>query len=552
MKKNNKKFVLFSLYLGLFLLISLISQNSVALAFPFGDLKASNINQINGHHARSTIALSDDGEFVVCRDDQGRYFNSEGWIQCQRFNPDGSKNGGEVQVNSSPHYVVNANLIMDSTKNYVVCWNDGVLNAVRCRKVDENNNLVGSEFQANTTGYLGSTNTKISVGIGSDDNFIVCWEGVPNKEGNTTSAVYCQNFDKQTEIIGNEFRIDDGTYQFNMGPSVSRNNNGLSVICWTTEYEVVCQRLEENDNKIGNNFKINAPSEYQIDRVKVGLDNSLNILTCWEEYGNTGVSEKIKCQRINKDSQKIGSQFQPYTFQGTKFTGHNLSVNENGESVVCWQSQGQIGLYDHAFCQQYNSDGSLHFTEYKTALLDYDSESEPSVSLNNIGQIVSCWDVNYLSGNPTDIYCNGRQWGNDPNPSTTPTSTPTPTNIPTPTPVSMAPTETPTPTPSPMINYSPVITTKKLPSGKINKKYNTWVSGYDKDKLDILEMNFLNLPNGLRKGACVKSYYRWFNRTEINCPIVGKPLNRGYFNIKITLEDDKGNLKEKFLPLSIK
>lgn len=249
MKMDIKRFIPVSFYLGLFLLISLIFQNSVALAFPFGDLKANNINQINGHHARSTIALSDDGEFVVCRDDQGRYFNSEGWIQCQRFNPDGSKNGGEVQVNSSPHYVVNAALVTDSTKNYVVCWNDGVLDAVRCRKVDENNNFVGSEFQANTTGYLGSTSARISIGIGSSNNFIVCWPR--REEGNSGLAVYCQNFNKQTEKIGDEFRIDDGTYQFNMGPNVSRNNNGMSVVCWTTEYEVVCQRLDENGNKIG-------------------------------------------------------------------------------------------------------------------------------------------------------------------------------------------------------------------------------------------------------------------------------------------------------------
>lgn len=80
---------------------------------------------------------------------------------------------------------------------------------------------------------------------------------------------------------------------------------------------------------------------------------------------------------------------------------------------------------------------------------------------------------------------------------------PSPTNTPTPIP-SVIPSSTPTQ--CPMFNHSPVITTKRLPSGKINKKYIAWVSGYDKDKSDLLNMNLFNLPNGLNKGhMCSKS-----------------------------------------------
>lgn len=443
-----QKFIQVSRYFVLLFLISLIFQNLAVFAFPFGDIKVNTLNQGNGHHARSTIALGSDGGFVVCWTDPGRYFNSEGWIQCQRFNSDGSKKASEIQVNSSPHQVDNPAVILDSDNNYIVCWNDGVLNAVRCRKVDVYDNFVGSEFQANTTGYLGSTNETVSMGISSNDNIIVCWERVPKKEGNNTSAVYCQNFNKQLEILGSEIRIDNGAYQFNLNPSVSRNSNGLFVVCWTIPYEVICQRLDENGNKQDDNFKINTLSDYQIDRVRIGLDNYLDLIACWEEYGNSGVSEKIICQRIDKDNQKIGTQFHPYTFQGTKFITHNLSVNINGESVICWQSQNQISQYFNVFCQQYNSDGSLHFAEYKAALSNYDSESGPSVALNTNGQMVTCWNVDYISGAPSDIYCNGRLWDNDPNPPPTPTITKTPTPTLTPSPT-LTPTQVPTMTQAP-------------------------------------------------------------------------------------------------------
>lgn len=67
-----------------------------------------------------------------------------------------------------------------------------------------------------------------------------------------------------------------------------------------------------------------------------------------------------------------------------------------------------------------------------------------------------------------------------------------------PTPPDPTPTVTPVPTPS--SNHNPVVQTRNLPKGRVNKPYFATVLGYDQDLDDNLAMTISGLPAGLNRG----------------------------------------------------
>lgn len=105
------------------------------------------------------------------------------------------------------------------------------------------------------------------------------------------------------------------------------------------------------------------------------------------------------------------------------------------------------------------------------------------------------------------------------------------------------------PGPSPRPNAIPVITTTGLPSGILNRQYTAVISGYDQDERDTLSFTTSGLPTGLRQDKCTLSVV--LGNTTISCILTGRPLQAGIYPITITLQDNRGGITDKVLPLRI-
>lgn len=118
-------------------------------------------------------------------------------------------------------------------------------------------------------------------------------------------------------------------------------------------------------------------------------------------------------------------------------------------------------------------------------------------------------------------------------------------------PVSPTPTTTPTviPTPKPKSNKKPVITSGHLPSGKVNKNYQAYVTGYDMDLGDNLTMTITNLPQNISRGPCAQ--YTAEKRNMIKCVVYGIPQRGGLYFVNVTLADNNGNSANRKLPFLI-
>lgn len=117
---------------------------------------------------------------------------------------------------------------------------------------------------------------------------------------------------------------------------------------------------------------------------------------------------------------------------------------------------------------------------------------------------------------------------------------PTPTTI---------PTLTPTPTPTVKPNTQPIIATTSLPNVKKGRSYWAQISAYDRDLTDTLTMTTTNLPNGLTQDYCSVSYRegaKW-----LDCSLTGKTFAKGSYQIKATVQDNRGGSSTKYFWLRV-
>ena len=97
--------------------------------------------------------------------------------------------------------------------------------------------------------------------------------------------------------------------------------------------------------------------------------------------------------------------------------------------------------------------------------------------------------------------------------------------------------------------HKPQIITNSLNSGTVNRSYRSQVRASDEDSGDNLRMTFNNLPRGLSKGGCNSVISN--KKTWLTCYIVGKPANRGSYEVVVRVRDSSGNADRKVLRLRI-
>lgn len=101
----------------------------------------------------------------------------------------------------------------------------------------------------------------------------------------------------------------------------------------------------------------------------------------------------------------------------------------------------------------------------------------------------------------------------------------------------------------PIVNNPPIILTDSLPGGKLRQRYNATVIGEDIDLNDSLKMNISGLPKGLKLNRCTKTVQ--IDKQIINCPISGRPVQGGSFEVNVMLQDSFGNTTQKVLNLQV-
>lgn len=174
----------------------------------------------------AVVAINNSGEFAVLWDDGGG-------VKVQRFNANGTTNGGQITVDGSGN-AGNGSLAMHSDGSLVVTWREGASGSqdVRIRRYDNTGTAEGPSSSVATS--TAGDQTDPSISMDGDGNYVVVWEGAGDQAGHSdTSGVFGQKFDATGAKVGDEFRINQTTSGTQQMASAAMLNLDNFVTVWS-------------------------------------------------------------------------------------------------------------------------------------------------------------------------------------------------------------------------------------------------------------------------------------------------------------------------------
>jgi hypothetical protein len=361
------------------------------------------------------VAMDSDGDFVIVWQSVGSNSgDNDPWsIQGQRYNSAGVAQGSQFQVNT---YTTNSQrfpaVSLDSDGDFVVVWHsdgssggDTSLESIQGRRYNSAGTAQGSQFQVNT--YTTSTQKYPAVSLDSNGDFVVVWHSNGSSGSDTSlESIQGRRYNSAGTAQGSQFQVNTYTTSYQLGPAVSLDGNGDFVVAWSSN---------------------GSP-------------------------GNDTSVESIQGQRFNSVGTAQGSQFQVNTYTTSFQNTPAVSLDSDGDFVILWRSDGASGGDIDGFSvegQAYNSVGTAQGSQFQVNTYTTNHQQNPAVSLDNDGDFVVVWQSLGSSGSDIGTYSiQGQRFGPE-----GPTPTPTATNTP-----SVTPTNTPTPTHTPTITVSPTNT----------------------------------------------------------------------------------------------
>ena len=160
---------------------------------------------------RSSVAVSDDGGFVVVWDSYGQDGILAG-VFGQRYNAEGQAVGSEFQVNETSfgHQSSPAVAYLDDG-GFVVVWSgpgNGDLWGVFGRRYDADGVAVDGEFLINSE--IGNLQRLPTVAALPDGGFLAAWQSHGGQDGEGT-GIFAQRFDADGDPVGDEFLANTTT-----------------------------------------------------------------------------------------------------------------------------------------------------------------------------------------------------------------------------------------------------------------------------------------------------------------------------------------------------
>jgi len=341
-------------------------RSSQAQRFQANGLALGGEFQINTYTTnrqwKSDLAVGPLGDFVVVW--ESTYSDGPDTdphsIQAQRFEGDGTPEGGQFEVNS---HTTNDQKIpsvgSDADGNFVVLWQslgpDASWWSVQAQLYDDSGTPSGGEFQVNS--YTTSYQTLPAVAFDEQGDFVVVWQsrGSYGTDNNHWS-IQAQRFEGDGTLDGGEFQVNSYITSHQYHPAVAVGLQGDFVVVWgsngssgtdTDYWSIQAQRFDASGTPAGDQFQVNSYTTGGQEEPIVALDALGNFIVVWESsgsYGTDSSDQSIQAQLFDASGSPVGGQFQVNSYTTNKQQSPVASsLDPEGNFVVVWGSQGSAG-----------------------------------------------------------------------------------------------------------------------------------------------------------------------------------------------------------------
>jgi acetyltransferase-like isoleucine patch superfamily enzyme len=318
--------------------------------------------------------------------------------------------GSEFRVNTWPYRRQEyPSVAMDEEGNFVITWDsmyqDGSLCGVYAQLFDSSGNPVGSEFKVNTQTYHDQKGP--SVAMDADGDFVITWQTHSDGSG---WGVKAQLFESSGIPVGSEFLVNTYTYHEQRNPSVAMDEDGDFVITWqsymqdSSENGVYAQRFDSSGNPMGSEFQVNTYTPSSQSGPSVAMDKDGDFVITWNSYLQDGSGSGVYAQRFDSSGNPVGSEFRVNTYILGGQADPSVAMDADGSFVITWHSSWQDGHCSGVYAQCFDSSGNPVGNEFQVNTYTIWYQWIPSVSMDEDGDFVITWESSWQDGDKGGVY----------------------------------------------------------------------------------------------------------------------------------------------------
>lgn len=350
------------------------------------------------------VAMDDDGDIVVVFEYYD-YVALSSDLYYQRYDNNGTAVGGPTKINQNTdlaNFYVGSTVAMDDDGDFVVAWNVHAIEngldvfKVYMRSFDNTGTPLNNETQVNTT----TDRCKfVDAAMDDDGDFAVVW-GSYNNSG---SQINVRRYDNTATALGNEVVVTTPN-ELNP-PAIAMDDDGDFVVVWndydlvTDYYDVYFQRYSAAGNASGSTVQVtsNANKSHLSYDASVDMDMSGNFVVVWEEYDYANDLYGVYGQAYNSVGTPLNGEFLVDTVDASSafLSARGLAMSDNGDFVVPWlnaASKSENDVYVQRFTgnlptstknEVVNLAVSI-FPNPTTEVLNFETEENGFVQITNI------------------------------------------------------------------------------------------------------------------------------------------------------------------------
>ncbi len=197
-----------------------------------------------------------------------------------------------------------------------------------------------------------------------------------------------------------EFRANSYTTSHQQFPAVAADAAGNFVVVWASQGQedpdfagVFGQRFDASGAPVGSEFQVNSFTTQIQTKPALAMDDSGNFVVVWESNGQDGAAFGIFGQRFDAGGVPQGAEFPVNTYTTGMQNTPAVAVDGSGDFVVVWQSYGQDGNLSHysVFGRRFNSSGTPASGEFQVNTFTTGPQRDPAVAVNAAGDFVVAW-----------------------------------------------------------------------------------------------------------------------------------------------------------------
>ena len=180
--------------------------------------------------------------------------------------------------------------------------------------------------------------------INNDNISMVVWHDY--REGNPN--IYAQLLDAKGELIGKNIKVNNTeNYEEYLTPDVAVNENNQFLVIWSDwrdGYKIYGQIIDENGSFVGDNFIISDENIYSYQTQPAIASNGKEFIVVWGD-GRNGSMNDIFAQKLDQDGNKIGKNFMINAdSQAVSKYNPDIAIKKDSSYIVTWYYYNN-GLY---------------------------------------------------------------------------------------------------------------------------------------------------------------------------------------------------------------